>query len=211
MAACISADAAWDSASSCAWLTWRSLSSTGYYRTPKIHWDNSTQSGRPFFYFAYGAAVSEVAVDTLTGETQLLRVDIVHDVGASLNPAIDLGQIEGGFLQGMGWLTCEELWWNAKGELRTHAPSTYKIPTARDWPAQANIKFLASRPNAEATIYRSKAVGEPPLMLAMSVFHAIRDACAACGSNGELPDLTAPATPEAVLRAIAGLQPECET
>jgi xanthine dehydrogenase large subunit len=185
-----------------------SLSSTGYYRTPKIHWDKSTQSGRPFFYFAYGAAVSEVAVDTLTGETQLLRVDIVHDVGASLNPAIDLGQIEGGFLQGVGWLTSEELWWDPKGELRTHAPSTYKIPTARDWPAQANIKFLAARPNPEETIYRSKAVGEPPLMLAMSVFHAIRDACAACGAQGELPALVAPATPESVLRAIAGLQRE---
>jgi xanthine dehydrogenase large subunit len=185
-----------------------SLSSTGYYRTPKIHWDKSTQSGRPFFYFAYGAAVSEVAVDTLTGETQLLRVDIVHDVGASLNPAIDLGQIEGGFVQGMGWLTSEELWWDSKGELRTHAPSTYKIPTARDWPAQANIKLLAARPNPEETLYRSKAVGEPPLMLAMSVFHAIRDACAACGAKGKLPALAAPATPESVLRAIAGVRRE---
>jgi xanthine dehydrogenase large subunit len=195
---------------SMAYLARISLSSTGYYRTPRIHWDKSTQSGRPFFYFAYGAAVSEVAVDTLTGETQLLQVDILHDVGTSLNPAIDLGQIEGGFLQGMGWLTSEELWWNAKGELRTHAPSTYKIPTARDWPAKASIKFLA-RPNPEATIYRSKAVGEPPLMLAMSVFHAIRDACAACGPGGALPDLAAPATPESVLRAIAGVQRECKS
>jgi xanthine dehydrogenase large subunit len=185
-----------------------SLSATGYYRTPKILWDKSTQSGRPFFYFAYGAAVSEVAVDSLTGETQLLRVDIVHDVGTSLNPAIDLGQIEGGFLQGVGWLTSEELWWTAKGELRTHAPSTYKIPTARDWPVQAHITTLASSPNREDTIYRSKAVGEPPLMLAISVFHAIRDACAACGPSGELPQLTAPATPEAVLRAVTELQRE---
>jgi xanthine dehydrogenase large subunit len=179
-----------------------SLSATGFYRTPKIHWDKTTMSGRPFFYFAYGAAVSEVAVDTLTGESQLLQVDIVHDAGASLNPAVDRGQIEGGFLQGAGWLTSEELWWNARGELKTHAPSTYKIPTARDWPERANIHFLASSPNREDTIYRSKAVGEPPLMLAISVFHAIRDACAACGPPGALPDLTAPATPEAILRAI---------
>jgi hypothetical protein len=145
--------------------------------------------GRPFFYFAYGAAVSEVAVDTLTGETQLLRVDILHDVGSSLNPAIDLGQIEGGFLQGVGWLTSEELWWNAQGQLQTHAPSTYKIPTARDWPAQATVRLLDQAPNREHTIYRSKAVGEPPLMLAISVLHAIRDAVASCGPSGVLPEL----------------------
>jgi len=179
-----------------------SLSATGYYRTPKIHWDKTTLIGRPFFYFAYGAAVSEVAVDTLTGETRLLRVDILHDAGASLNPAIDRGQIEGGFIQGVGWLTSEELWWDSKGELQTHAPSTYKIPTARDWPAQSSVKVLERSPNREDTIYRSKAVGEPPLMLAISVFHAIRDACAACGAAGALPQLTAPATPESVLRAI---------
>jgi xanthine dehydrogenase large subunit len=182
-----------------------SLSSTGYYRTPKIDWDKATMRGRPFFYFAYGAAVSEVAVDTLTGETQLLRVDILHDVGRSLNPAIDLGQIEGGYLQGVGWLTSEELWWNANGELKTHAPSTYKIPTARDWPLHANVQLFDGEPNREATIHRSKAVGEPPLMLAMSVFHAIRDAVASCGPPRSQPDLTAPATPEAVLRAIAGV------
>jgi xanthine dehydrogenase large subunit len=179
-----------------------SLSSTGFYRTPKIHWNKATMSGRPFFYFAYGAAVAEVALDTLTGETRLLRVDIVHDVGDSLNPAIDLGQIEGGFLQGAGWLTSEELWWNGKGELQTHAPSTYKIPTAYDWPADARIELLRSSPNREATIYRSKAVGEPPLMLAISVLHAIRDASAACGVDGASPHLAAPATPESVLRAI---------
>ncbi len=167
--------------------------------------------GRPFYYFAYGAAVAEVAIDTLSGETQLLRVDILHDVGTSLNPAIDLGQIEGGFLQGMGWLTSEELWWTPQGELKTHAPSTYKIPTARDWPEHAKIGIFADSPNREATIYRSKAVGEPPLMLAISVFEAIRDACAACGSSGALPDLTAPATPEAVLRAITALQEEGES
>ena len=186
-----------------------SLSATGYYRTPKIHWDKETRRGRPFYYFAFGAAVAEVALDTLTGETQLLRVDILHDVGASLNPAIDLGQIEGGFLQGVGWLTSEELCWNSAGQLGTHAPSTYKIPTARDWPAQARVELLAAAPNSEDSIFRSKAVGEPPLMLAMSVFHAIRDACAACGPVGCLPALTAPATPEAVLRAVDTLRRGC--
>jgi xanthine dehydrogenase large subunit len=185
-----------------------SLSATGYYRTPKIHWDRATLLGRPFFYFAYGAAVAEVAVDTLTGESRLLSVDILHDVGKSLNPAIDRGQIEGGFLQGVGWLTSEELWWNAKGELITHAPSTYKIPTARDWPEHATIKVLEGTPNREDTIHRSKAVGEPPLMLAIAVFHAIRDACAACGPAGAAPQLTAPATPEAILRAINSVKQE---
>jgi xanthine dehydrogenase large subunit len=178
------------------------LSATGYYRTPKIHWDRATLIGRPFYYFAYGAAVAEVAVDTLSGETRLLRADILHDVGTSLNPAIDRGQIEGGFIQGIGWLTSEELWWDAQGALQTHAPSTYKIPTARDWPDHSTITLLERSPNREGTIYRSKAVGEPPLMLAISVFHAIRDACAACGRPGVLPQLTAPATPESVLRAI---------
>jgi xanthine dehydrogenase large subunit len=181
------------------------LSATGFYRTPDIDWNKQTQSGTPFYYFAYGAAVAEVAVDTLTGETQLLRVDILHDVGTSLNPAIDLGQIEGGFLQGVGWLTSEELYWDDAGELRTHAPSTYKIPTARDWPAAAHVNLLSAAPNAADSIYRSKAVGEPPLMLALSVFHAIRDACAACGPSGCLPHLPSPATPEAVLRLIDAL------
>jgi len=182
-----------------------SLSSTGYYRTPKIEYDKNTLKGRPFFYFAYGAAVSEVAVDTLTGESQLVRVDILHDAGRPLNAAIDMGQIEGGFLQGVGWLTSEELWWDAKGELRTHAPSTYKIPTARDWPEQAHIRFLEGRPNQEDTIYRSKAVGEPPLMLAISTLLAIRDAIASCGPAHALPDLVAPATPESVLRCLESL------
>jgi xanthine dehydrogenase large subunit len=173
-----------------------SLSSTGYYRTPKIHWDRKAFTGRPFFYFAYGAAVAEVAIDTLTGESRLLRVDILHDVGRSLNPAIDRGQVEGGFLQGAGWLTSEELWWDAKGVLGTHAPSTYKIPTARDWPAAAHVRLLENSPNVEETIFRSKAVGEPPLMLAMSVFHALRDAVASSGSPGAL---------EAILRALEGI------
>jgi xanthine dehydrogenase large subunit len=185
-----------------------SLSATGYYRTPKIHWNKDTKIGRPFYYFAFGAAVAEVAVDSLTGETQLLRVDILHDVGNSLNPAIDLGQVEGGFLQGVGWLTSEELCWNSAGELRTHAPSTYKIPTASDWPADAHVELLPATPNTEDAIFRSKAVGEPPLMLAMSVFYAIRDACAAYGHGARRPVLTAPATPEAVLRAIEALTGE---
>jgi len=179
-----------------------SLSSTGFYATPKIHWDRSRMNGRPFYYFAYGAAVSEVAIDTLTGETQLLRVDILHDVGTSLNPAIDRGQIEGGFLQGVGWLTSEELCWNARGELTTHAPSTYKIPSVRDWPLDARVEILEHEPNREDTIYRSKAVGEPPLMLCISTFLAIRDAVAACGDYAVLADLPAPATPENVLCAI---------
>ena len=142
------------------------LSATGFYATPKVHYDRTTLSGRPFFYYAYGAAVAEVAIDTLTGEHRLLAVDILHDVGDSLNPAIDRGQIEGGFLQGWGWLAMEELWWNARGELGTHAPSTYKIPTARDWPDRVRIDFWPE-PNREDTIYRSKAVGEPPFMLAL--------------------------------------------
>jgi len=188
-----------------------SLSATGYYSTPKIHYDRATLTGRPFFYFAYGAAVSEVAIDTLTGETRLLAVDILHDVGTSLNPAIDIGQVEGGFLQGAGWLTSEELWWNERGELKTHAPSTYKIPTARDWPERSSVRLLENTPNREDTIHRSKAVGEPPLMLAISVFHAIRDAVANCASAPESTRvarvvLTAPATPESVLRAITSLR-----
>lgn len=178
-----------------------SLSSTGFYRTPKIHWDSKTLTGRPFFYFAYGMAAAEVAVDTLTGETRVLRVDVLHDVGSSLNPALDIGQIEGGLLQGIGWLTAEELWWNGAGELKTHAPSTYKIPSARDWPVDARINLL-DLPNREDTIHRSKAVGEPPLMLAIAVFHALRDAVASCGRAGVCPVLDAPATPEALLRAL---------
>jgi xanthine dehydrogenase large subunit len=182
-----------------------SLSATGFYRTPKIEWDAARMHGRPFFYFAFGAAVSEVAIDRLTGETELLRVDILHDAGSALNSAIDLGQVEGGFLQGVGWLTSEELWWSVQGELKTHAPSTYKIPTARDWPAASTVRLLEGEPNGEDTIFRSKAVGEPPLMLAISTLHAIRDAIAGCGVPGALPQLPAPATPEAVLRALDGL------
>jgi xanthine dehydrogenase large subunit len=183
-----------------------SLSSTGYYRTPRIRWDSATMTGQPFFYFAFGAAISEVAIDTLSGETRLLRVDILHDVGKSLNPAIDMGQIEGGFLQGVGWLTSEELWWDGEGRLRTHAPSTYKIPAVSDWPRVANIRLFAGHPNHEDTIYQSKAVGEPPLMLGISALLAIRHAVASCGAEGARVELSAPATPEAVLRAIAAVR-----
>jgi xanthine dehydrogenase large subunit len=183
-----------------------SLSSTGFYRTPKIHWDRSTGHGRPFYYFAYGAAVSEVAIDTLTGEYKVLRVDILHDVGSSLNPAIDRGQIEGGFVQGMGWLTTEELWWDGEGRLRTHAPSTYKIPACSDRPRAFNVALLENARNREETIFRSKAVGEPPLMLAISVLHALSDAIASVADYKLCPRLDPPATPEKVLFAIERLK-----
>jgi len=181
------------------------LSATGFYATPKVHYDRTTLSGRPFFYYAYGAAVAEVAIDTLTGEHRLLAVDILHDVGDSINPAIDRGQIEGGFLQGWGWLAMEELWWNERGELGTHAPSTYKIPTARDWPDRVRIDFWPE-PNREDTIYRSKAVGEPPFMLALAAFHALRDAIASVADYAAAPRLDAPATDERILFAIDELR-----
>jgi xanthine dehydrogenase large subunit len=190
-----------------AWFARVSLSAQGYYRTPIIHWDPKTFTGHPFFYFAYGVAVSEVAVDTLTGEHRLLAVDILHDVGTSLNPALDIGQIEGGFIQGAGWLTSEEVVWDATGRLATHAPSTYKIPTAGDVPARFRVELLQDEPNRSPTVHRSKAVGEPPLMLALSVFHALRDAIASLATPGSQVELQAPATPEAVLRAIRHHQP----
>jgi xanthine dehydrogenase large subunit len=186
-------------------LSWEkrvSLSAAGFYATPKIHWDFATHSGRPFYYFAYGAAAAEVAVDTLTGESRVLRAELIQDCGRSLNPAIDLGQIEGAFVQGMGWLTTEELWWDAKGHLRTHGPSTYKIPGSRDVPPIFNARILSDAPNREATIFRSKAVGEPPLMLAISVWLAIRDAISSLTDYRRAPALDAPATPERVLAAI---------
>ena len=182
-----------------------SLSSTGFYKTPKIHYDRSTHTGHPFFYFAYGAAVSEVIVDTLTGENRCLRVDLIHDVGRSLNPAIDLGQIEGGFIQGMGWLTTEELVWDEQGHLRTHAPSTYKIPACSDRPPIFNMELWPAA-NREDTIHRSKAVGEPPLMLGISVFAALSDAIASVSDYKKLPDLDAPATPERILFALEKLR-----
>ncbi|MEP4767925.1 MAG: xanthine dehydrogenase molybdopterin binding subunit [Roseibium sp.] len=177
------------------------MSHAGYYATPGITWDRDNATGRPFFYFAFGGACSEVTIDTMTGEMTVDRVDILHDVGHSLNPAIDIGQIEGGFVQGMGWLTTEELVWDDKGRLRTHAPSTYKIPTASDIPEDFNVNLYEGNGNPEDTIYRSKAVGEPPVMLANSVFCAINDAVASL-NPGELPDLDAPATPETIMKAV---------
>jgi len=185
-----------------------SLSSTGFYKTPKIHWDRAAGRGRPFYYYSYGAAASEVAVDTLTGEYRVTRVDILHDVGESLNPALDIGQIEGGFVQGMGWLTMEELWWDKEGRLRTHAPSTYKIPACGDRPRIFNVDLVKDSPNREETIFRSKAVGEPPLMLAISVLQALSDAVASVADYRICPRLDAPATPERVLMTIERLRAE---
>jgi xanthine dehydrogenase large subunit len=185
-----------------AYLARTSLSATGYYKTPDIHYDRATHQGRPFYYYAYGAACSEVVVDTLTGENKVVRVDILHDVGRSLNPAIDYGQIEGGFIQGMGWLTTEELVFDAAGRLTTHAPSTYKIPTAGDRPDIFNMAIWSSGENREETIHRSKAVGEPPLMLAISVFSALTDAVASVAGHRVMPNLDAPATPERILAAV---------
>ena len=177
------------------------LSSTGYYRTPKIVWDRVKGMGRPFFYFAYGAAVTEVVIDTLTGENRILRTDILHDTGASLNPALDIGQIEGGYVQGAGWLTTEELVWDERGRLRTHAPSTYKIPACSDRPPVFNVA-LWGQDNREDTVGRSKAVGEPPFMLGISALMALSDAVAACGDGSVYPALDAPATAERVLMAV---------
>jgi xanthine dehydrogenase large subunit len=182
------------------------LSATGFYKTPKIHWDRANGQGRPFYYFAYGAAVSEVEIDTLTGEYQVTRTDILHDVGRSLNPAIDLGQVEGGFVQGMGWLTTEELWWDADGRLRTHAPSTYKIPLASDRPRRFNVALADWSENREMTIRRSKAVGEPPLILAISVVEALSMAVASVADYRVCPRLDTPVTPERVLMAVEGLR-----
>ncbi len=182
------------------------LWSDGFYATPGLHWDRATMQGHPFYYFAYGAAVSEVLVDTLTGEWKLLRADVLHDAGQSINPAIDVGQIEGGFIQGMGWLTSEELYWHpSTGRLMTHAPSTYKIPTASDCPAEFHVKLFDNL-NKQDTIYRSKAVGEPPLLLPFSVFLALRDAISSVGQHRVDPPLRAPATPEAILDALEAVK-----
>jgi xanthine dehydrogenase large subunit len=186
------------------------LSATGFYATPKIHWDKQKAKGRPFFYFAYGAAVTEVAIDTLTGENRILRVDILHDVGKSLNSAIDLGQIEGGYVQGTGWLTTEELWWDDKGILKTHAPSTYKIPACGDRAPDMRINLWTRGENPEKTIYRSKAVGEPPLMLCISALMALSDAVAGAGGYTDYPALDAPATPERILAAVHRVSQQME-
>ncbi|NSY12852.1 xanthine dehydrogenase molybdopterin binding subunit [Agrobacterium vitis] len=182
------------------------LSAAGFYKTPKIHWNRETGRGTPFYYYAYGASCTEVSIDTLTGEYLIDRTDILHDVGKSLNPAIDIGQIEGGFVQGMGWLTTEELWWDGKGRLRTHAPSTYKIPLASDRPKIFNVKLADWAENTERTIGRSKAVGEPPFMLANSVLEAISMAVASVADYQFCPRLDTPATPERVLMAVERLK-----
>ena len=186
-------------------LTWRervSLSAAGFYRTPDLTWDNATLKGSPFYYFSYGACIAEVAIDTLTGENRVLRADILQDCGNSLNPAIDMGQIEGGFVQGMGWVSMEELCWDADGRLLTHGPSTYKIPGSRDVPPIFNIHILEDAPNRKPTIFRSKAIGEPPLMLALSVWLAIRDAVSGLAGHRHFVALDPPATPERVLAAV---------
>ncbi|MCP4979501.1 MAG: molybdopterin-dependent oxidoreductase, partial [Gammaproteobacteria bacterium] len=185
------------------------LWSDGFYKTPGLSWDRDAMRGSPFYYFAYGAAVSEVIVDTLTGEWKLLQADILHDAGNSINPAIDIGQVEGAYIQGMGWLTSEELCWNDKGRLTTHAPSTYKIPTISDCP-QKFTTHLYQNHNVEDTILRSKAVGEPPLLLPFSVFFAIRDAIASLADNRINPPLRAPATPEAILDAIDAVREKAQ-
>jgi len=192
------------------------LWSDGFYATPGLSWNKDTMQGRPFFYFAYGAAVSEVVVDTLTGEWKLLAAHVLHDAGRSLNPAIDIGQVEGAFIQGMGWLTMEELVWHPNdgsakaGFLHTHAPSTYKIPTANDCPPVFDVRLwkdgLPDGDNRAETIHRSKAAGEPPLLLPFSVFFAIRDAVSAAGGHRVDPPLTAPATSEAILRAVTAVR-----
>ncbi|CAM9932156.1 unnamed protein product [Chrysoparadoxa australica] len=182
------------------------LSAAGFYKTPDIHWDRAAGKGRPFFYYAYGAACSEVTIDTLTGEYRVERTDILHDVGRSLNPVLDRGQVEGAFLQGMGWLTTEELWWDDQGRLRTHAPSTYKIPLASDRPRIFNVALAEWSENRERTIKRSKAVGEPPFMLGISVFEALSMAVASVADYRVCPRLDAPATPERVLMAVERLR-----
>jgi xanthine dehydrogenase large subunit len=191
----------WDKVVAWAYQARVSLSSTGFYATPKIVWDRVRGTGRPFFYFAYGAAVTEVVIDRLTGENRILRADLLHDTGTSLNPALDIGQIEGAYVQGAGWLTTEELVWDGKGRLSTHAPSTYKIPACSDRPPVFNVA-LWGRPNREDAVGKSKAVGEPPFMLGISALMALSDAVAACGDGSVYPALDAPATAERVLMAV---------
>jgi xanthine dehydrogenase large subunit len=183
------------------------LFSTGFYKTPKVYYDREKALGHPFYYFTYGACVCEVAIDLLTGEYKVLRADILHDVGRSLNPALDLGQVEGAFVQGMGWVTTEELWWDKNGVMKTVAPSTYKIPVARDVPFDLRIK-LRERDNVEDTVFRSKAVGEPPFMHGVAVWLAIRDAVSAVADYKKTPALPVPATPEQVLMAVEKLLAE---
>ena len=189
-----------------AYLNRVSLSSSGFYATPKIHFNKNTFLGRPFLYFCYGAAVSEVLIDTLTGENKILRVDIIHDAGRAINPAIELGQIEGGFVQGAGWLTMEEVNWRSNGQLTTHSPSTYKIPAVNDMPEKFNVEIYKYGKNKENVVNKSKTTGEPPLMNAMSVFFAIKNAIASVRNYNIIPDLDAPATPEKILMSINQLR-----
>ena len=189
-----------------AYLNRVSLSSSGFYTTPKIYFDKKTFKGRPFLYFCYGAAVSEVVIDTLTGENKIIRADILHDAGKAINPAIELGQIEGGFVQGAGWLTMEEVKWKSNGQLTTHSPSTYKIPAASDMPEKFNVEIFKKGKNNENVINKSKTTGEPPLMNAMSVFFAIKNAIASIGNYNITPILDAPATPEKILMSINQLK-----
>lgn len=185
-----------------AWMNRVQLSASGFYATPDIHFDRASGKGSPFYYFAYGVAATEVLLDTFTGEYRFTRADLLHDCGTSLNPAIDLGQVEGGYMQGLGWLTMEELWWDDKGHLLTHAPSTYKIPTSRDLPEDFRVRLASNRANSADTVFRSKAVGEPPLMLGISAWLALKDAAVAAAGVTTL-HLDAPATPERVLLSIA--------
>jgi len=196
----------WGELVQAAYLGRVSLSERGFYATPLIHYDRATGQGRPFYYYAFGAAIAEVRVDTLSGEYRVERVDILHDVGDSLNPAIDIGQVEGGFIQGMGWLTSEELKWNAAGRLIADGPASYKIPTFGDLPPTFNVALLEGHPNSMASLYRSKAVGEPPFMLGISVWAALRDALASLSDDRIAPRLDTPATPERVLMAAEALR-----
>ena len=189
-----------------AYLNRVSLSSSGFYSTPKIRFDGKKFYGRPFLYFCYGAAVSEVIIDTLTGENKILRVDILHDAGQAINPAIELGQIEGGFLQGAGWLTMEEVKWKTNGQIVTHSPSTYKIPAVNDMPKNFNVEIFKEGKNKENVVNKSKTTGEPPLMNAMSVFFAIKDAISSVGNYDITPTINAPATPEKILMSINNLK-----
>ena len=189
-----------------AYLNRVSLSSSGFYSTPKIKFNKKSFQGRPFYYFCYGAAVTEVTIDTLTGENIINRVDILHDAGNAINPALELGQIEGGFVQGQGWLTIEEVNWNSKGQITTISPSTYKIPAISDIPKEFNVEIYKDGINKENVVNKSKTTGEPPLMLAMSVFFAIKDAIASVGDYKINPILDAPATSEKILMSIKNLE-----
>ena len=189
-----------------AYLNRISLSSSGFYATPKIYFDKKNFTGRPFLYFCYGAAVSEVIIDVLTGENKILRADILHDAGKAINPAIELGQIEGGFVQGAGWLTMEEVKWKLNGRLTTHSPSTYKIPAVSDMPEKFNVEIFKNGKNSENVVNKSKTTGEPPLMNAMSVFFAIKNAIASIGDYKIAPVINAPATPEKILMSIKNIK-----